>query len=139
MIYVDFALEKTEIDIETSSYTYQRVFSLAYYVCYSYDSLCKYRFRRDNDCVVWFIEELKNLMHNVEFILSTNVSMAREMIGKNLTALRTVMYAKNRLRRIIWNVIIAIWPKRYRGPAHSNCNLNYKDDSHCIPVVFHNL
>ena len=27
---------------------------------------------------------------------------------------------------------------RYRGPAHSNCNLNYKD-TYCIPIVFHNL
>ncbi|KYN27900.1 hypothetical protein ALC57_02694 [Trachymyrmex cornetzi] len=27
---------------------------------------------------------------------------------------------------------------RYRGPAHSNCNLNYKN-SYFIPIVFHNL
>ncbi|XP_011858562.1 PREDICTED: uncharacterized protein LOC105556097, partial [Vollenhovia emeryi] len=27
---------------------------------------------------------------------------------------------------------------QYRGPAHSNCNLNYKD-AYFIPIVFHNL
>jgi len=28
--------------------------------------------------------------------------------------------------------------RRYRGPAHSNCNLNYKESLY-IPIVFHNL
>ncbi|XP_066585160.1 uncharacterized protein [Prorops nasuta] len=27
---------------------------------------------------------------------------------------------------------------KYRGPAHNNCNLNFKD-SHVIPIIFHNL
>jgi len=40
------------------------------------NSLCIYRFRRDNDCIAWFAEELKNLAHNVNTILSANVSMA---------------------------------------------------------------
>jgi len=56
---------------------------------------------------------------------------------KNLTTLCTVTYAKNRSYESGW-VHDCYLTGRYRGPAHSNCNLNYKD-SHCILVIFHNL
>jgi len=62
-----------------SSYTYHRVFNLAYYVHCSCDEslyIYIYKFRRDNDCVVWFAEELKNLAYKIKIILSTNVPMA---------------------------------------------------------------
>jgi len=66
-------LEKADSDPRASQY---RVFSLEYYVYCSYDeSLCYYRFRRDKNCVAWFIEELRNLTHRVKSILSANVSM----------------------------------------------------------------
>jgi len=78
---------------ETSNHKYQyhRIFSIAYYVHCSYnDSLFFYQFRRDKDCVAWFIKELRVLTHSVQSILSTNVPMiSRETIGKSSTALRT--------------------------------------------------
>ena len=49
----------------------RRVFSSTYYFHCSYDSM--YRFHHGNDCVAWFTEELKNLTHSVESILSANV------------------------------------------------------------------
>jgi len=56
-------------------YTYQhhQVFNIAYYVHYS---LSKYQFHRDNNCIAWFVEELKNLANNVKTILSANIFMA---------------------------------------------------------------
>ncbi|XP_011706368.1 PREDICTED: uncharacterized protein LOC105461564, partial [Wasmannia auropunctata] len=73
-VYADLEciLEKTDNE-ETTSYEYQhhRVFSIAYYVHCSYDnSLSAYRFRRDKDCIAWFIEELKDLAHRVKPALS---------------------------------------------------------------------
>ncbi|XP_011697752.1 PREDICTED: uncharacterized protein LOC105455823 [Wasmannia auropunctata] len=67
VMYADLEciLEKTDIE-KTTSYKYQhhRVFSIAYYVHCSYDnSLSAYRFRRDKDCIAWFVEELKDLAH----------------------------------------------------------------------------
>jgi len=132
-------LEKMETE-ETSNHKYQyhRVFSLAYYVHCSYnDSLCMYWFRRD--CVTWFAEELRVLAHNVKSILSTNVPMefTRDNLKKfnNATHCHVCekLFAPNDTRvRDRCHLTM-----QFRGPTHSNCNLNYKD-SHCIPVVFHN-
>ncbi|XP_077263129.1 uncharacterized protein LOC143897999 [Temnothorax americanus] len=146
IIYADLecTLEKMEADPETSRYTYQhhRVFSIGYYVRCSYDeSLSMYRFRRDKDCVAWFAEELRRLAHDVKTILSTNVPMAdftRDEWEKFNSATHCHVCEEPFEPDDVRVRDHCHLTGRYRGPAHSNCNLNYKD-SHCIPIVFHNL
>ncbi|KYN13288.1 hypothetical protein ALC57_14524 [Trachymyrmex cornetzi] len=81
VVYADLEciLKKTDGDQEASTLTYHhhhQVFSIGYYVRCSYDnSLSKYRFRRDPDCVSWFVEELRSLAHSVKKILIVNVPM----------------------------------------------------------------
>jgi len=141
LVYADLEciLKKTETE-DTSKYQY-RVFSLAYYVYCSYDALlCMYRFRRDKDCVAWFAEELRVLAHNVKSILSSNVPMefTRDNLEKFNSATHCHVCKKSFApddTRVRDHYHLT---GRFRGSAHSNCNLNYKD-SHCIPVVFHNL
>jgi len=53
-----------------------------------------------------------------------------------LKMLRNVMYAKNRLHWKTRNHCHLT--RRFKDPAHSNCNLNYKY-LHCVSVIFHNL
>jgi len=140
VVYADLEciLEKTETE---ETYQHHRVFSIAYYVHCSYDaSLCVYRFRRDKDCVAWFAEQLRVLAHKVKSILSANVPM--KFTQDDLKKFNNATYCHvcekpfapddTRVRDHCHLT------GRFRGATHSNCNLNYKD-SHCIPVVFHNL
>ncbi|KYQ54176.1 hypothetical protein ALC60_13452, partial [Trachymyrmex zeteki] len=78
IVYADLecTLEKMNSDSQSAMHMYQHhnVFSIRYYVHCSYDSsLSGYRFRRDKDCIAWFAEELKNLTHSVQSIISANV------------------------------------------------------------------
>jgi len=80
VVYADLecTLEKTKTE-ETSNHKYQyhRIFSIAYYVHCTYDdSLSFYRFRRDKNCVAWFVEKLRGLAHNIKTIISANVPIA---------------------------------------------------------------
>jgi len=133
-------LEKTNSDPRASQH--RRVFSLAYYVHYSYDkSLCYYRFHPSKDCVAWFVEELRNLAHRVKSILFANIPM------ETLSSEQWEAFC-NATQCYVWDKPFTSDDTRvrdhchltgpYRGPVHSNCNLNYKD-SHCIPTLFHNL
>ncbi|EGI65062.1 hypothetical protein G5I_06523 [Acromyrmex echinatior] len=71
VVYADLEciLEKTDSDQEASTRMYQHhhVFSIGYYVRCSYDdSLSKYRFCHDPDCVLQFVEKLKSLAYCVK-------------------------------------------------------------------------
>ncbi|XP_018393385.1 PREDICTED: uncharacterized protein LOC108772363 [Cyphomyrmex costatus] len=146
VVYADLecALEKMDKDPASSTCTYQHhnVFSIGYYVHCSYDnSLSGYRFHRDKDWVSWFADELKNLAHSIQSIISANIPMSdftRDDWEKfnNTTHCHVCEkpFAIDDTRARDHCHLTG----RYRGPAHSNCNLNYKD-LRCIPVVFHNL
>ncbi|XP_077270167.1 uncharacterized protein LOC143901616 [Temnothorax americanus] len=146
VVYADLecVLQKTQPETEHASYAYQhhRVCSIAYYVQCSYDeTLSAYRFCSDNDCVAWFVEELKGLAHrvkNVLFDIVCMVDLTRDEWETFHSAAQCHICEKpfapndNRVRDHCHLT------GRYRGPAHSTCNLNYKD-SHFIPIIFHNL
>ncbi|KYQ49256.1 hypothetical protein ALC60_11679 [Trachymyrmex zeteki] len=100
-----------------------------------------YQFHRNKDCIAWFARQLVDLAHRVKNIVSANVPI--EKLSKHQweayrSATRCHICEKpfasddTRVRDHCH------FTGRYRGPAHANCNLNYKD-SFYIPVVFHNL
>jgi len=144
MLFIIYAnleciLEKTETE-ETSSHKYQyhRVFSIAYNILLVWRFIMHVSISFGKDCVVWFVEELRVLTHNIKSILSANVPMefTRDDLEKFNNATHCHICEKpfapndTRVRDHLTG--------RFRGPAHSNYNINYKD-SHCIPVVFHHL
>ena len=98
-------------------------------------------FHRDKDCIAWFAEELINLAHSVQSIISANVLMAdftRDDWKKFNCATHCHVCEKLFAPDDTQIRDHCHLTERYRDPAHSNYNLNYKD-SHCISVVFHKL
>ncbi|KAL6419575.1 hypothetical protein ACFW04_013726 [Cataglyphis niger] len=146
IVYADLEcmLKKTNNDPIMSTYTFQHqeIFSIAYYIHCAYDeTLSAYHSRRNVDCIAWFVEKLKNLAHHVKNIISANVPMV------------TLSHEQYETFRSVTHCHICEKPfapddtrvrdhchltGRYRGLAHLNCNLNYKN-SFYIPIVFHNL
>ena len=140
IIYADLKciLCKTESGKEdASSYAYQRheVFSIGYYVWCAYDDTLYY-VRRNEDCIAWFAQQLNDLAHCMKNIISANVPMETLSIQQwNAYRSATRCHICEKLR---WVRDHCHLTGRYRGPAHSNCNLNYKN-SFYILVIFHNL
>jgi len=124
----------------TNTYQHHQIFRIGYYERYSYDdALSKYRSHRDLDCISWFIKQLEELAHRVKTLLSINIpkdALSREQWEAYRNATHCHICEKpfapddTRIRDHCHLI------GRYRGPAHSNCNLNYKD-SFYIPIVLY--
>jgi len=78
---LECVLRKTEPDKEymsSSLYVYQQheVFSIGHYIRCAYDdALSSYHFRRDEDCIAWFAQQLNDLAHRMKNIVTANVPM----------------------------------------------------------------
>jgi len=142
IVYADLECVLTKMEEEKNAYQHHRVFSIAYYVHCSYDeSLSAYHSRRSADCIAWFVEVLKNIAIRVKTILTTNVPMvdlAPEEWEKFHHATQCHICEEPFVEDDTRVRDHCHLTGRYRGPAHSNCNLNYKE-SFCIPIVFHNF
>nr|XP_012219810.1 PREDICTED: uncharacterized protein LOC105670709 [Linepithema humile] len=145
VVYADLecTLEKKDgQDGTTYVYQHHNVFSVGYYVSCTYNnSLSGYKSYRGEDCTAWFVNELHDLAHRVKAIRTTVVPMA------DLTPEESEKFRSSATCHVCEKPFTPDDTRvrdhchltgRYRGAAHSSCNLNYKD-SHVIPVIFHNL
>jgi len=79
---------------------HHRIFSIGYYMRCSYDDSLSYnQFRRDKDCVAWFVDELKELAHRVKGILSPMETLSSEQWDIFCNATQCHMCEK---RRVGW-------------------------------------
>lgn len=125
----------------THAYQQHEVYSVGYYFKCSYDdNKSYYRSNRGTDCIDWFVEELKRIASEVELVLDDKKKL-------ELTAEENAIFAmavechicgkrfeENDVRHRDHSHLTG----QFRGAAHENCNLLYRE-SRTIPIVFHNL
>ena len=128
-------------DFVKGAYQRHKPFSVGYYVCSACPELSKYESRRGEDCVSWFVNELYNLAHRAKNVFHTNVAMRPFTPDEWYSFWQTThchvckkpfKEGEQRVRDYCH------LSGRYRGAAHSRCNLKYRE-SYVIPVFFHNL
>lgn len=116
-------------------------YSIGYYFHYLYDnSKCYYSSYTGEDCADWFANELGQLS-----LLIDTLSSNKKPI--NMTVDDELKFDKAThcfiCRKLFYPDEVRVrdhchFTGKFRGAAHSNCNLNYKE-TNTIPVVFHNL
>lgn len=117
------------------------VYSIGYYLKCRYDNcLSKYKSYRGANCVEWFVTQLKQISGYLEPILNSTVPM-------NMTQEDFELFEAANVCHICKKDFTELEAKirdhshltgKYRGAAHSSCNLQYQE-SKTVPVVFHNL
>ncbi|XP_020299047.1 uncharacterized protein LOC109863225 [Pseudomyrmex gracilis] len=145
VVYADLecVLEKQDKEENASSaHKYQRhsVFSIGYYASCEHIDI-GYRSHRGENCVQWFVNELHELAKRAKTLFATNVPMA------NLTPVEFERFTNAECCHVCERPFEQDDMRvrdhchltgRFRRPAHSACNLNYKQ-VYVVPVVFHNL
>ncbi|XP_050452135.1 uncharacterized protein LOC126851837 [Cataglyphis hispanica] len=116
--------------------------SVGYYArCAFDDARSMYRAYRGESCVSWFVRELRDLAFRARDILNTVAPMApltadeRERFRDATSCHVCERPFESKDARVRDHCHLT---GRYRGPAHSSCNLNYKE-TYVISVFFHNL
>lgn len=150
VIYADLECILKPLLNDKAAYQEHIPYSIGYYVKCSYDdTLSFYKSYTGTDCIEWFTTQLKQFSEDVEtvflcplpmdeltpkqqadFYKATTCHICEQALGDDRVRDHNHLFSgENKNLNVTSN---------YRGPAHSNCNLNYQD-SVVIPVIFHNL
>lgn len=148
IIYADVeALLKKPTEIfcnsdKTKAFQEHEVYSVGFYLKCSYnDSKSYYRARRGSDCLEWFVKELELISHTIsnDFDNIVPLKMSTEDEIDFLRASKCHICEKKFIKHA--DTIVrdhCHFTGKFRGAAHQECNLQYRD-YRTIPVVFHNL
>lgn len=125
----------------TTAYQQHEVYSIGYYFKCTYDdSKSFYRSQRGPNCINWFVQQLADIASDVELILNEVVPIIMTLEDEVLFIISDdchicgKKYEESDIRVRDHCHLTG----KYRGSAHSHCNLNFKEPRH-IPVIFHNL
>lgn len=143
VIYADFecllkSVERPEKRLNTEIQQVHEAFSVGYYIKCGYDdTLSCYDSYRGPQPATWFTQELlkwsKKLEMIIEYPLPMKLTPQEEASFKAATKCHICEKPCSDKVRDHCHLT-----GRYRGAAHNDCNINYKD-SRIIPVIFHNL
>lgn len=134
-----FCKEKKEGERETTTAVQQHeVYSIGYYLKCSYDDTKSYyNANRGPDCIDWFISELKSISDRVSSIFN-NIVPIKMTSNDEINFLRAGechICEKKFMKHV--DIIVrdhCHFTGEYRGAAHQDCNLQFRD-YRTIPVA----
>lgn len=126
----------------TTAYQEHEVYSIGYYLKCSFDeSASFYKAKRGPDCIDWFIAELHEAAMTFGMVFDNLIPI--RMTEENEENFKKAEFCYICEKRFEKGRDIVVrdhshFTGEYRGAAHQECNLQYRD-FRTVPVVFHNL
>ncbi|XP_044586081.1 uncharacterized protein LOC123266116 [Cotesia glomerata] len=141
--FVVYADLESVLEEETEDIQKHTPHSIAFYLHCSYDnSLSKFNLNRSEECIKWFVQELESISHQVSSYLRNPKPLPKLTDEEQKSVNEAVnCHICNKPFKSANDKKVrdhCHFTGKFRGAAYNSCNLNFQQ-SHIIPIVFHNL
>ncbi|VEN41876.1 unnamed protein product [Callosobruchus maculatus] len=146
VIYADFEtllvpFSDRQSNSKTSKYQKHEAYSCGlYFKCEYDDSLSFFKSNRSESCVQWFVDEIEQLAEFVDSKLKNVEELNVQVDFKDIVNYHYCHICEKKFQKGVDKIVRDHnhFTGEFRGFAHSNCNLNYKN-VYVVPVICHNL